>query len=100
MGGYPTGPEECAPPECEPRITSLRDAAPIAVFAFWGVVVAYLTLYFLAKLLRSQRRHIPPTRLELSLYRPSKSQQDDKPREQVTQAKHYQREAGSPHCGR
>ncbi|KAL3158258.1 hypothetical protein ABBQ38_010509 [Trebouxia sp. C0009 RCD-2024] len=86
MGGYPTGPEECAPPECEPRITSLRDAAPIAVFAFWGVVVAYLTLYFLAKLLRSQRRHIPPTRLELSLYRPSKSQQDDKPREQVIPA--------------
>lgn len=98
MGGYPTGPEECAPPECEPRITSLRDAGPIAVFAFWGLVVAYSTLYFLAKFLRSQRRHIPPIRLKLSLNRPSKSLQDDKLREQVTQANVITGMAVSPHC--
>lgn len=85
MGGYPTGPEECAPPECEPRITSLSDPAPIAVFAFWGLVVAYLTLYFLVKCLRTRRRDIPPTRLELSLNRPRKSLQDTKVKEQVTQ---------------
>ena len=83
MGGYPTGPEECAPPECEPRITSLRDPGPIAVFAFWGVVLAYLTLYFLVKLLRIRKRYIPPTRLELAVNRPRKSHQDNKARQQV-----------------
>jgi len=65
MGGYPNGPEECAPPECEPRVTSLRDPGPIAVFVFWGVVGAYVVLYFLTKLLRTRRQHAPSTRLEL-----------------------------------
>lgn len=65
MGGYPTGPEECAPPECEPRVTSLRDPGPIAVFVFWGVVVVYVVLYFLVKLFRTNRQHTPSTRLEL-----------------------------------
>lgn len=65
MGGYPNGPEECAPPECEPRVTSLRDPGPIAVFVFWGVVGAYVVLYFLIKLLRTRRQHAPSTRLEL-----------------------------------
>lgn len=83
MGGYPTGPEECAPPECEPRVTSLGDPGPIAVFVFWGVVAAYLTLYFLLKFLHTRRRYIPPTRLELAANRPSKSEQDTKSRQQV-----------------
>lgn len=83
MGGYPTGPEECAPPECEPRITSLGDSGPIAVFVFWGVILVYLTLYFLVKFIRTRSRYILPTRLELSLDRPSKSEQDKKSREQV-----------------
>ena len=83
MGGYPTGPEECAPPECEPRITSLGDPGPIAVFVFWGVVLAYLTLYFLVKVLRIRSHYIPPTRLELAMDKPSKREQDTKSREQV-----------------
>ena len=83
MGGYPTGPEECAPPECEPRITSLGDPGPIAVFVFWGVVLAYLTLYFLVKVLRIRSHYIPPTRLELGMDKPSKREQDTKSREQV-----------------
>lgn len=83
MGGYPTGPEECAPPECEPRITSLGDPGPIAVFVFWGLVLAYLTLYLLVKVLRSRSHYIPPTRLELATDRPSKSEQDTNSTEQV-----------------
>ena len=83
MGGYPTGPEECAPPECEPRITSLGDPGPIAVFVFWGVVLVYLTLYLLVKYIRTRSHYICPTRLELALDRPRKSEQDTKSREQV-----------------
>ena len=83
MGGYPTGPEECAPPECEPRVTSLGDPGPIAVFVFWGVVLAYLTLYFLVKVIRTRSHYIPPTRLELARDRPSMPKQDTKCREQV-----------------
>lgn len=82
--GYPTGPEECAPPECEPRITSLGDPGLIAVFVFWGVVLTYLTLYFLVKFVRTQSHDVPPARLELAPNRPSKSQQDTVSREQVT----------------
>ena len=66
MGAYPTGPEECAPPECEPRVTSLGDPGPIAVFVFWGIVVAYLALYFCVKLIRSRRHYVPSTKLELT----------------------------------
>lgn len=83
--GYPTGPEECAPPECEPRITSLGDPGPIAVFVFWGVVLTYLTLYFLVKIVWTQSHHVPPARLELAPHRLSKSQQDTMSREQVIQ---------------
>lgn len=86
MGGYPTGPEECAPPECEPRITSLGDPGPIAVFVFWGLVVAYLSLYFLVKFFRTRRHYVSPTRLDLTVQRASKSEQKDtKLREQVWQ---------------
>lgn len=81
--GYPTGPEECAPPECEPRITSLGDPGPIAVFVFWGVVLTYLTLYFLVKIVWTQSHDIPPARLELAPNRLSKSQQDTMSKEQV-----------------
>lgn len=63
---YPTGPEECAPPECEPRVTSLRDPGPIAVFAFWGAVALYLILYFLLKLVRTRMHHVQSTRLDLA----------------------------------
>ena len=63
---YPTGPEECAPPECEPRVTSLRDPGPIAVFAFWGVVAVYLILYFLLKLVQTHLRQVQSTRLNLA----------------------------------
>ncbi len=84
MGGYPTGPEECAPPECEPRVTSLRDPGPIAVFVFWGVVVAYLALYFLVKLVRARRYHVPSTRLDLVAPSSSGSIQTDKARQSVS----------------
>lgn len=63
---YPTGPEECAPPECEPRVTSLREPGPIAVFAFWGVVAVYLILYFLLKLVKTRMHHVQSTRLDLT----------------------------------
>ncbi|DBA79897.1 hypothetical protein WJX77_006514 [Trebouxia sp. C0004] len=68
MGGYPNGPEECTPPECEPRVTSLRDPGPIAVCVFWDIAVASVVLYFLIKLLRTRRPHEPSTRLELVVH--------------------------------
>ena len=84
MGGYPNGPEECAPPECEPRVTSLRDPGPIAVFVFWGVVGAYLVLYFLIKLLRTRRQYTPSTRLELVVPNSNESTQKAKHNKKVS----------------
>ena len=66
MGGYPTGPATCAPPECEPRVTSLADPGPVAVFVFWGFVVGYLASYFLVKFLFAHRNYVPSARLELT----------------------------------
>ena len=84
MGGYPTGPEECAPPECEPRVTSLRDPGPIAVFVFWAAMVAYVAMYFLFKLWRTRRHHMPSTRFELVVHNSNESPPTAKHKKEVS----------------
>ena len=45
MGEYPTGP----PAVASHAITSMHDAGPLVVFAFWALVVASLTAFWLMK---------------------------------------------------
>ena len=55
MASYPTGPDPCVPPACIPRVQTMGDPGPIAVFCFWGFVVIALTSYQLVKYLRLRR---------------------------------------------
>lgn len=55
MASYPTGPDPCVPPACIPRVQTMGDPGPIAVFCFWAFVVIALTSYQLVKYLRLRR---------------------------------------------